>query len=78
MIAGISEETAARELTPADRFKCRRQATGLSQWAFAKLIGKSERGVQRWEAGDRAIHPYVWRLLAAVEADLAKAKQGND
>ncbi|MDA2915544.1 helix-turn-helix domain-containing protein [Nitrospinae bacterium AH_259_B05_G02_I21] len=36
-----------------DKLKAIRLSRGLSQWAVAKLVGKSQATVQVWEAGYR-------------------------
>jgi DNA-binding transcriptional regulator YiaG len=40
-----------------------RQAAGLTQTEAAGLVCGSLRAWQQWEAGDRRMHPGLWRLF---------------
>jgi len=55
---------------PADIIASR-QAAGLTQTEAAHLVCGSLRAWQQWEAGDRRMHPGLWRLflIASGTAD---------
>jgi DNA-binding transcriptional regulator YiaG len=40
-----------------------RKSRGLRQVDFAQMLEISDRTVIRWERGDVAIPPYLWKLL---------------
>lgn len=43
--------------------KAAREAAGLTQTDAARLVYSELRAWQRWEAGDRAMHPGLWELF---------------
>lgn len=40
-----------------------REAAGLTQSAAAALVHANLRSWQKWEAGERAMHPAFWELF---------------
>ena len=50
------------KIAPSTIITARKEA-GLTQSAAARLVHKSLRCWQQWEAGDRAMCPAVWELF---------------
>lgn len=48
--------------TPTE-IRAAREAAGLTQTQAAALLHSAMRAWQRWEAGDRAMHPAFWELF---------------
>lgn len=48
--------------SPAE-IRAAREAAGLSQTEAASLIYAGLRGWQEWEAGNRKMHPGLWKLF---------------
>ena len=48
--------------TPAD-IRAARESAGLTQPAAGALIHASMRAWQKWEAGERRMHPAFWELF---------------
>jgi len=48
--------------TPTE-IRAAREAAGLTQTQAAALLHSALRAWQRWEAGDRAMHPAFWELF---------------
>lgn len=46
-----------------DEIRAGREAAGLTQSAAAALVHANLRSWQRWEAGERAMHPAFWELF---------------
>lgn len=46
-----------------DEIRAAREAAGLTQTAAAALIWSSQRGWQKWESGEREMHPAMLRLF---------------
>lgn len=59
-------------MTNADRAKAIRQASGLTQAAFAERYGIPKRTVENWEGGQRNAPEYVLNLLERVVSEDAK------
>lgn len=57
-------------MTPRD-LKSAREALGLSQAGFARLLGldgaDAARTVRKWELGERLAPPTVWTILHLIE-----------
>jgi transcriptional regulator with XRE-family HTH domain len=51
------------DLTP-DTLRAWREQEGLTQAAAAEIAGVATRTWQRWEAGEREIHPWLRDVLA--------------
>lgn len=51
----------ARNPTP-DEIRAAREAAGLTQTAAAALIYCTLHGWQKWELGERSMHPAFWEL----------------
>lgn len=50
--------------TPApEQIRTARQAAGLTLAAAAALVHANTRSWQKWEAGERAMHPAFWELF---------------
>lgn len=45
-----------------------RRAAGLTQTQAADLVCTKLRSWQQWEAGDRRMHPGLWRLFGMLTA----------
>jgi DNA-binding transcriptional regulator YiaG len=52
-----------------------RSDLGLSQPAFAKLVGCSRRSVQHWEAGKSQPHELFAKRMAAMQRKLLSGKR---
>lgn len=48
--------------------KAAREAAGLTQTAAATLVHSTCRSWQKWEAGDRRMHPAMWELFRIKSA----------
>lgn len=59
----------ARHPTP-DEIKRVRDRARLTQTAAAALVYTTLSGWQRWEAGERQMHPGLWELFRAKVATL--------
>ena len=46
-----------------DEIRAGREAAGLTQSAAAALVHANLRSWQKWEAGERAMHPAFWELF---------------
>lgn len=46
-----------------DEIRAAREAAGLTQSAAAALVHANLRSWQKWEAGERAMHPAFWELF---------------
>lgn len=46
-----------------DEICAAREAAGLTQSAAAALVHANLRSWQKWEAGERAMHPAFWELF---------------
>ena len=46
-----------------DEIRAAREAAGLTQFAAAALVHANLRSWQKWEAGERAMHPAFWELF---------------
>jgi putative transcriptional regulator len=57
-----SKYTPRRNPAPAEIVKAR-DAAGLTQSAAAALVHADLRSWQKWEAGDRSMHPAFWELF---------------
>lgn len=57
-----SDVRAGHSPAPEEVAAARRQA-GLTLEAAAALVYTKTRAWQRWEAGDRAMHPALWELF---------------
>jgi putative transcriptional regulator len=55
-------KTAARNPKP-DEIRKAREAAGLTQTEAGALIYVSLTGWQKWEQGERAMHPAFWELF---------------
>lgn len=53
---------AARNPSP-DEVRAAREAAGLTQTQAAQVVHVTLNGWQRWEAGDRPMHPAFWELF---------------
>lgn len=60
--------------TPED-YRRTREAMGLSNYAFARVLGIHLRTAQRYEAGETPIPPPVALLLRYLERDARRRKQ---
>lgn len=47
----------------SDEIRAAREAAGLTQSAAAALVHANLRSWQKWEAGQRAMHPAFWELF---------------
>lgn len=47
----------------SDEIRAGREAAGLTQSAAAALVHANLRSWQKWEAGERAMHPAFWELF---------------
>lgn len=47
----------------SDQIRTARQAAGLTLAAAAALVHANTRSWQKWEAGERAMHPAFWELF---------------
>lgn len=56
---------------PAD-IRLAREAAGLTQTQAAALIHCGLRAWQKWEAGDRKMHPAFWELFQIKNAGRAR------
>lgn len=56
---------AAGEAKPPDseEIRARRQAAGLTQSEAAGLVHAGLRAWQKWEGGERQMHPAFWELF---------------
>lgn len=59
---------------PMNEIKALREATGLTQRAFADLLGIPKRSIENWESGVSNPPEYVVRLIAFYIAN--KEKEG--
>lgn len=50
-------------MTPAEKIRAIRAATGLSQVRFAERYGIPRRTIENWESGVRTPPPYVINLI---------------
>ena len=51
-------------MTPTpDEIRAARHRAGLSQSQAARLIHSTLRSWQAWEAGERRMHPGLWKLF---------------
>ena len=50
-----------------------REAYGLTQTAAGALVHTSCRSWQKWEAGDRRMHPAMWELFRIKAALLVRS-----
>jgi len=46
-----------------DEIRAAREAAGLTQTAAAALIWSAQRSWQKWESGEREMHPAMLRLF---------------
>lgn len=51
------------KLPAPDEIRAGREAAGLTQSAAAALVHANLRSWQKWEAGERAMHPAFWELF---------------
>lgn len=58
----MSTSIQARNPTP-DEIRAARKAAGLTQTEAARLVFASLISWQKWEAGDRRMHPAFWELF---------------
>lgn len=47
----------------AEEIRAAREAAGLSEVQAARLIYGTITAWQRWETGERAMHPAIWELF---------------
>lgn len=57
-----------------NEIKAMREATGLTQRAFAELLGIPKRSIENWESGVSTPTKYIVRLIAFYIAN--KEKEG--
>lgn len=50
-----------RNPKPAE-IRALRESAGLSRDEFAALVHTSRRGLEKWETGERKMHPGLWEL----------------
>lgn len=62
-------------MTPAERAKVIRKASGLTQVAFATKYGIPKRTIENWEGGQREAPAYVLDLLERVVSEDAKKQE---
>lgn len=53
--------------TDSDRFRAALDHLDLTQLAFAKIIGRTDRTVRRWASGDTAIPHSVWMAIEQLQ-----------
>lgn len=46
-----------------DEIRAAREAAGLTQSTAAEIVHANLRSWQKWEAGERAMHPAFWELF---------------
>lgn len=63
-------------MTNAERAKAIRQASGLTQAAFAERYGIPKRTIENWEGGKNSAPEYVLDLLERVVSEDAKKAEG--
>lgn len=59
-------------MTPAERAKAIRKASGLTQAAFAERYGIPKRTIENWEGAKNEAPAYVLDLLERVVSEDAK------
>lgn len=57
-----SSRSTRRNPTPAE-IRAARERTGLTQAQAADLLHVDLRSWQKWEGGERSMHPAFWELL---------------
>ncbi len=73
LVAYIRGVYIARELKPNDVRELRREL-GLSQSAFARLVGVAPNTVARWERGELGMRPTTARLIELLTTKKRKTK----
>ena len=53
-----------------DEIRALRQRAGLSRVEFAALVHASPRSLEKWETGERKMHPGLWELVSAKLPEL--------
>lgn len=67
-----------RKSPSAETVLLRREHHNLTQLAAAKLIGASKKGWQKWENGERRMHPAFWKLFCILTPEDDLRKKGRD
>lgn len=62
--------------TPAQRFRRRRQALGLTQEQLGTALTRTREQVCAYETGRAAIPRWVWHVLDGIERDDAPGSPG--
>ena len=60
---GLSGLRMSNQQPTANQVKAARSAAGLTQSAAAALVHCTLSGWQRWEQGERNMHPGLWELF---------------
>lgn len=61
----------------SERICAAREAAGLTQSAAAALVHANLRSWQKWEAGERAMHPAFWELFLIKTSRLHTQSKGQ-
>ena len=70
-----SVDDVARNPRP-EEIVAARQGAGLTQEQAGALVHTALRGWQRWEGGERAMHPAFWELFRIKIAGQAASETG--